>query len=288
MKKFFSFVKIEHTLFSLPMIYAGMALGIHANSRNGIILSSAFIFRQAMLILGAATTARTVGFAMNRIVDRHIDGKNPRTASRELPSGTMKLNQAITILVIALVFYFLFAASINGLCLLLSPVPIIVFGIYPFMKRFTSLSHFGLGASLALGPLGAYFAVRPEIHGAIPAILLSFFTWLWASGFDIIYSTSDEAFDKREGLFSLPSKFGSDRALQISGAIHAISFLALAVVYLVAFRGSVIAAVLLLLAGFLLYLEQKKSSDVNLAFFKINAVLGFVVLLFVIVGVWTV
>ncbi len=154
------------------------------------------------------------------------------------------------------------------------------------MKRFTSLSHFGIGASLALGPLGAYFAVRPELSHALPAILLSLFTWLWTSGFDIIYSTSDEAFDKREGLFSFPARFGSRRALQWSGVIHAVSFFVLAAVYLVAFRGSLIAAALLLLAGFLLYLEQKKSSDVNLAFFKINAVLGFVVLLFVIVGVW--
>jgi 4-hydroxybenzoate polyprenyltransferase len=286
MKKFFSFVKIEHTLFSLPMIYAGMALGLDANRADGLVLDPGTIIQKAFLILGAATGARTVGFAVNRIVDRHIDAKNPRTAGRELPSGKMTIGQAFAILAVALIVLESCAAALNPLCLALSPIPLLVFSIYPFMKRFTSLSHFGIGASLALGPLGAYFAVRPELSRALPAILLSLFTWLWTSGFDIIYSTSDEAFDKREGLFSFPARFGSRRALQWSGVIHAVSFFVLAAVYLVAFRGSLIAAALLLLAGFLLYLEQKKSSDVNLAFFKINAVLGFVVLLFVIVGVW--
>jgi 4-hydroxybenzoate polyprenyltransferase len=267
------------------MIYAGMAIGLHANSQVGIDFSSSAIFVKALLILGAATGARTIGFAMNRIVDRKIDAKNPRTSSRELPTGKMKLSQAYTVLFAALILYIASAASLNSLCLILSPIPLVVFGVYPFMKRFTSLSHFGVGASLGLGPLGAYFAVRPNIDGAVPALLLSVFTFLWASGFDIIYSTSDEAFDKREGLFSLPARLGSRKALRWSGIIHFASFLVLIAVYYVAFRGSILAGVLLLVAGLLLYLEQKKSSDVQLAFFKINAVLGFVVLLFVIVGV---
>jgi 4-hydroxybenzoate polyprenyltransferase len=283
MKKFFSFVKIEHTLFSLPMIYSGMALGIHANRLSGI--ASPGWVSTGLLILGAATGARTTGFALNRIVDRHIDAKNPRTAIRDLPTGRMKLREAYAVLIAGLVLYFSCAASLNSLCLALSPIPIAVFSIYPFMKRFTSLAHFGLGASLALGPLGGYFAVRPTLDGVLPAALLSLFTWCWASGFDIIYSTSDEVFDKKEGLYSLPAKFGSRRALQISAVIHFTSFLVLSAVYLAAFRGSVTAGILLILAGLLLYLEQKKSSDVELAFFKINAVLGFVVLLFVIVGV---
>ena len=283
MKKFFSFVKIEHTLFSLPMIYSGMALGIHANSLTGA--QSRGWIGMGLLILGAATGARTTGFALNRIIDRHIDAKNPRTAIRDLPSGRMKLREAYWVLVAGIVLYFSCAAALNPLCLALSWVPIAVFIIYPFMKRFTSFAHFGLGTSLALGPLGAYFAVRPTLDGALPAALLSLFTWFWASGFDIIYSTSDEAFDKREGLFSLPAKFGSRRALQVSAVIHFTSFLVLSAVYLAAFRGSITAGILLMVAGLLLYLEQRKSSDVELAFFKINAVLGVVVLLFVIVGV---
>ncbi|MDP4200678.1 MAG: 4-hydroxybenzoate octaprenyltransferase [Bacteroidota bacterium] len=283
MSKFFSFVKIEHTLFSLPVIFAGMALGLHANQLSGVALPNLWI--KIPLILGAATGARTIGFAVNRIVDRHIDARNPRTQMRELPSGRMKLRDAYLVLVSGIMLYVGCAAGLNWLCLLLAPIPAAVFGLYPFLKRFTSLAHVGLGASLALGPLGGYFAVRPSLDGALPAILLSLFTWTWAAGFDIIYSTSDEAFDRKEGLHSLPARFGSKLALQISSAAHFAAFLLLVIVYLAAFRGSVTAAVLLLIAGLLLYLEQRKSANVELAFFKINAIIGFVVLLFVIVGV---
>jgi 4-hydroxybenzoate polyprenyltransferase len=286
MNKFFSFVKIEHTLFSLPMIYAGMAFGVYATHAAGQAVPQTWdLIRSGIFILLAATGARTIGFALNRIIDRHIDAKNPRTANRDLPSGRMSLKEAYGVMIVALVIYFGSAAMLNSLCLELSPIPLAVFCIYPFMKRFTVFAHFGVGASLALGPLGGYFAVRPTLDGALPAILLSLFTWCWVSGFDIIYATADEQFDKKEGLFSMPSRFGSRRALQISAFIHVVSFLLLVGVYLAAFRGSVIALVLLLVSGMLLYLEQKKSTDVELAFFKINAVLGFVVFLFVVIGV---
>lgn len=286
MKKFFSFVKIEHTLFSLPMIYAGMAFGLFATVAAGQPSPSVGeLIRSGIFILLAATGARTVGFALNRIIDRHIDARNPRTATRDLPSGRMSLKEAYGVLVAGLVIYFASAAMLNSLCLALSPIPLAVFAIYPFMKRFTVFAHFGVGASLALGPLGGYFAVRPTLEGALPAILLSLFTWCWVSGFDIIYATADEQFDKKEGLYSMPSRFGSARALQISAIIHIISFALLVGVYATAFAGSVLALILLVVSGLLLYLEQKKSTDVELAFFKINAVLGFVVFLFVIVGV---
>jgi 4-hydroxybenzoate polyprenyltransferase len=287
MKKYFSFVKIEHTLFSLPVIYAGMALGYLAIAKNNEALpSNISLWQTAGWILLAATGARTVGFAMNRIVDRHIDARNPRTAIRDLPSGRMNLRQAYGVLVTGTICYLLAAMQLNSLCLILSPIPLAVFCIYPFLKRYTILAHFGVGLSLALGPLGGYFAIRPTIDIAIlPVVFLTFFTWLWVSGFDIIYSTSDEEFDKREGLFSFPAKFGKKKALQYSGIIHIVAFALLAGLYFSAFYGSIIVAVLLLAAGYLLYLEQKKADDVELAFFKINAVLGFVVFTFVIIGV---
>jgi 4-hydroxybenzoate polyprenyltransferase len=116
-------------------------------------------------------------------------------------------------------------------------------------------------------------------------MLLTFFAWAWTAGFDIIYSTADEDFDRKEGLHSLPAKLGSKRALKVSGYIHFAAFLLLVSIYLAAFTGSLVAAVLLLVAGLLLYLEQRKASDIELAFFKINAALGFVVFLFVMIGV---
>jgi 4-hydroxybenzoate polyprenyltransferase len=283
MHKVFSFVKIEHTLFSLPMIYSGVALGVHANTIAGVQTEA--IWAKSLLILGAATGARTIGFAINRIVDRHIDAKNPRTKSRDLPSGRMKLREAYLVLSAAVVLYVACAWALNPLCLMLAPIPAAVFVVYPYLKRFTSLAHLGIGASLALGPLGGYFAVRPTLDGALPAMLLTFFAWAWTAGFDIIYSTADEEFDRNAGLHSLPAKLGSAKALKVSGYIHFAAFLLLVSIYLAAFTGSLVAAILLLVAGLLLYLEQRKASDIELAFFKINAALGFVVFLFVMIGV---
>ncbi len=287
MKKYFSFVKIEHTLFSLPVIYAGMALGYLAIIKNGEVApETVSLWKIGTWILAAATGARTVGFAMNRIVDRHIDAKNPRTAIRDLPTGRMNIRQAYGVLVAGVVLYILSASQLNTLCLYLSPIPLLVFCIYPFLKRFTVFAHFGVGLSLALGPLGGYFAMRPIIDASIvPIIFLTLFTWLWVSGFDIIYSTSDEEFDKREGLFSFPSKFGKRKALKYSGAIHIVAFTLLIGLYVSAFYGSIIVGVLTLVAGYLLYLEQSKADDVELAFFKINSILGFVIFTFVIIGV---
>lgn len=284
MRKFFSFVKIEHTLFSLPVIFSGMALAV--NSFDGMEApSSSALWVIGAWILIAATGARTVGFAMNRIIDRHIDARNPRTVIRDLPSGRMSLKEGYAVMLVGAIIYFVAAWQLNPLCLALSPIPLAVFMIYPYMKRFTSLAHFGVGASLALGPLGAFLAVRPDISAAMPAILLSLFTWCWVTGFDIIYSTADEQFDKKEGLHSLPSKLGSAAALKVSGVLHVVAFVILCTLYFTAFRGAWIPALLLIIAGILLYLEQKKATDVELAFFKINAVLGFVVFGFVLVGV---
>ena len=245
MKKYFSFVKIEHTLFSLPVIYAGMALGYLALIKNGeTIPNTSSLWLIGTWILIAATGARTVGFAMNRIVDRHIDAKNPRTAIRDLPTGRMNIRQAYGVLFVGVVIYLLAALQLNSLCLILSPIPLAVFCIYPFLKRFTIFSHFGVGLSLALGPLGGYFAVRPVIDNTIlPVVFLMLFTWLWVSGFDIIYSTSDEEFDKREGLFSFPSRFGKKRALQYSGIIHIFAFALLAGLFFSAFYGSIVVAI---------------------------------------------
>jgi len=263
-----------------------MALALRVQiDRGEPLASTSELVIKGLWILVAATGARTVGFALNRIIDRHIDARNPRTAMRDLPAGRMTLREGYTVLLIGLGLYFLAAASLNTLCLALSPIPLVVFVGYPWLKRFTSLVHFGIGLSLAFGPLGAYFAIRPNIHGALPAVLLSLFTWMWVSGFDIIYSTSDEEFDRKEGLFSLPATLGAKRALWVSGFAHVVAFLLLLGLYLATFRGSTLALLLLGVCGLLLYLEQAKASDVELAFFKINAVLGFVVFCFVIIGV---
>jgi 4-hydroxybenzoate polyprenyltransferase len=237
-----------------------------------------------MLVLLAAVSARLVAMSLNRIIDREIDKRNPRTASRELPAGTLKLISAWMLIVICAAIYFTVAYSISRFCLLLSPLPLAVFVIYPYMKRFTPFAHFGVGAGLSMAPLGGWFAaqtytgtfVYSSLYDLLPGILLTLFTILWGTGFDIIYSTLDEEFDKKENLYSFPSRFGKEKALQYSALLHFLSFGVLTALYVVSIK-SIIAFPALMLSGFLLYLEQKKSNDVELAFFKINAVLGFVV-----------
>jgi len=275
-KKFLSFVKIEHTLFSLPLIYAGVLLA----SRDTVPPLKVLI-----LVLTAATGARTVAFALNRIIDRETDRRNPRTSSRPLPSGTMTLAEALGVMVTALALYVGSAYLLSDFCLIMSPVPLLVFILYPFMKRYTPLAHFGVGLGLAMGPLGGWFAVSPSFDHLFAPALLSVFTLFWVAGFDIIYSTLDEEFDKRESLYSFPVRFGKVIALRFSAVFHAVAFAILVVLFFYSLR-SLLAAPLLLVTGYLLYLEQKEAEDVELAFFKINAVAGFAVFAMVLVGVY--
>lgn len=276
MKKFFSFVKIEHTLFSLPLIYSGVMLAARDTMPPLRIL---------LLVLTAATGARTVAFALNRILDRRIDARNPRTAGRDLPSGRMTLTEGLGVMFAGLALYFGSAWLISVFCFILSPIPLAVFVLYPLMKRFTPLAHFGVGLGLAMGPLGGWFAMSPTLENLATPALLCLFTLFWVAGFDIIYATLDEEFDRKESLFSFPSRFGRVRALRFSALFHLAAFAFLiALFFQSAF--SLIALPLLALTGWLLFLEQRKAEDVELAFFKINAVAGFCVFVMVLVGVW--
>ena len=276
MKKFFSFVRIEHTLFSLPLIYSGVLLG----SKNG-----APPLRILLLVLAAATGARTVAFALNRIIDRQIDGRNPRTAMRDLPSGRMTLWEAAWVTVTGLALYGGSAWLISDFCFMLSPIPLIIFVVYPTMKRYAPLAHFGVGLGLAMGPLGGWFAVSPSFENLLPPALLSVFTLFWVAGFDIIYSTLDENFDREESLYSFPALFGRRTALRFSALFHLVAFGVLVALFFTSVF-SLLALPLLLLTGCLLYLEQRKAEDVELAFFRINSVAGFVVLCMVLIGVY--
>ena len=266
------FVKIEHTLFSFPMLLSGALL-----ARDDITI------RVFLLILVAGTGARITALSLNRILDRHIDGDNPRTKNRELPGGTMKLTEACLVTSLGTALYLTAAYLISPSCLAWSPLPLAVFVTYPLLKRFTMWAHLGVGAGLAMGPLGAWYAVNLGFDNPIPIMLLTLFTFFWVTGFDIIYATLDEEFDRSYGLNSLPARLGRHRALNISFAFRLAAFLLLCLLYWVALEG-IITAILLLVIGYLLYLEHRKADNVDLAFFKINAIVGFLVLIFVSVG----
>ena len=273
LKTYSRFVKIEHTLFSFPLLLSG-----------ALLAEEALTWRVFMLILLAGTGARTAALGMNRILDRAIDRRNPRTAGRELPSGQMTLAEASLVTGLGATVYLGAAFLISPKCLLFSPIPLGIFLLYPLMKRFTMWAHLGVGASLAMGPLGAWYAVQLDFHDYPRVLLLCLFTLFWVAGFDIIYAMLDVDFDRSDGLYSLPSRLGKKRALAVSFAFHVVAFLLLGVLYWTSMEGSV-AAVLLVAIASLLLLEHRKASSVELAFFKINAVIGFVVLGFVWAGV---
>jgi 4-hydroxybenzoate polyprenyltransferase len=270
------FVKMEHTLFSLPLLFSGAVLA------GGRLPS----WRLSGLIIAAGFGARTAAFAFNRIIDRRIDQQNPRTSDRELPSGKMTLLEAWGVGLAGTAIYVWAAGAIAPLCLLLSPIPLAVFLIYPMLKRFTPLAHFGVGAADALAPLGGWLAVRQSFADVGPALWLGAFTFFWVSGFDVIYATLDERFDRAQGLQSLPARLGKLKALRISGLLHGLAFLSLCMLYAETLRTPVALATLAAI-GALLVLEHRLSDDVDLAFFKINAVLGFGILGFVSAGLRT-
>lgn len=275
LKNYSNFIKFEHTLFSLPLIFAGTFLAAKG-------LPS---WKLLVLIILAGTGARTAALAINRILDRKIDASNPRTEDRELPSGKISLSKAYIITLLGLLLYFISAYLICDLVLYLSPIPLVVFIIYPLMKRFTPLCHFGVGLGLALAPLGGYVAVTCSLNGILPAVVLALFSLCWVSGFDIIYATLDEGFDRRSGIYSMVSVYGRDIALIISSALHQSAFFFVAFLYFYMFK-TIVAGVFLIIIGALLFLEHKKSENVDLAFFKINILVGFAVFLFVLSGIY--
>ncbi len=256
------------------MIYSGVFLASKEQPAVSLLV----------LVLTAAIGARLVAMTLNRIIDRRIDKLNPRTVNRELPSGTMKLKESYAVLIFGLILYLLSAKLISDFCFYLSPIPLVIFAIYPYLKRFTPLAHFGVGLGLAMGPLGGFFAVTGSMNRFGEALLLPLFNLFWATGFDIIYSTLDEEFDKKAGLYSFPSRFGKKKALNISGALHVAAFVVLAALVVISLK-ALIALPFLLLSGFLLWLEQRKAEDVELAFFKINIVVGFSILIMVMVSI---
>jgi 4-hydroxybenzoate polyprenyltransferase len=205
------FTKIEHTLFSLPLIFTGAWLGAgHGWPSISVIF----------LIILAATGARIFGMSFNRIFDRHIDALNPRTAGRELPAGVMDVPSALMIGIVGLAVYLTACLLLGKWCLWLSPIPLIPLLVYSLLKRYTVLCHFGIGLCLALAPLGAFVAAAGHPRLTTEVVLFSEFVFFWLSGADIIYAILDVESDRQTGIHSLPARLGIDEALMVSGMSH--------------------------------------------------------------------
>ncbi|MBZ0270380.1 putative 4-hydroxybenzoate polyprenyltransferase [bacterium] len=274
MRRLLDFVKFEHTVFSVPVLLAGAFLGA-----RGVPPAMTLVW-----ILVAGTGARTLAMALNRIADRGIDARNPRTASRELPSGRLSLGAAWGVAAAGAAAFGLAVANLPPLCAKLLPIPLAIFALYPLMKRFTPLAHFGVGAGLGFGPIGAYVAVTGHLVPDGGSFLLALFTWAWVSGFDIIYATLDEDFDRAEGLHSLPSAIGRRGALVVAAAVHVAAVAAL-VLLTARYAASPVSWGLCAVTAGLLAVEHWQAHRVDLAFFHINAVVAFVVFALVWTGV---
>lgn len=212
--KYLRLVKFSHTIFAMPFALVGYFLGV---AHLG-----AFSFRSFALVIVAMVLARTSAMGFNRIVDRRFDAANPRTASREIPSGEVSLTGAWSLVVASILGFVVVAGLLNPLCLWLSPVALVVILGYSLTKRFTSLCHLVLGVGLGIAPVAAYIAVTGEFSTA--TLSLGFLVMSWCSGFDIIFALQDVEFDRSQGLNSIPAKLGIRNGLILSALLHAITF----------------------------------------------------------------
>jgi 4-hydroxybenzoate polyprenyltransferase len=203
-----SLVRIEHTVFALPFAYVGAFLAV--DGWPGL----ASVFWVTVAMVGA----RTLAMALNRLVDAELDARNPRTATRELPSGALTRVQVLGLSAAALAVFLVAISQLDPIVRLLWPIPVAMFVVYPYLKRFTWLCHFWLGACLALAPIGAWLAVSgtaPWEAWAIGGAVL-----LWVAGFDLFYSLFDLEHDRDEGLHSWAVRFGERGVFRGARALH--------------------------------------------------------------------
>ena len=260
----FKFTKIEHTAFSLPLVIAGCWIGSEGRLPSLAVL---------LLVVAAAVGARIFGMSSNRIFDRALDSRNPRTASRELPSGQMSVRMALAVASAGLAIYLAACTALGGWCLILSPVPLIPLLGYSLLKRFTIFCHFGIGLCLALAPIGAYVATTNDIRLSTSILFFGVFVFFWLSGADIIYALLDIQSDVAEGVHSLPAALGPVKALGISAACEIAACSALAAVCFLMDGGGASAGALLLSAAAMLMMYLP-GIPVPMRFFPISTAAG--------------
>lgn len=206
-------IKFEHSIFALPFAMLGMMWGSQSIDGNGWPGGA-----KVLWIVVAMVSCRSAAMAFNRIADRDIDAKNPRTRMRALPAGLLKLRQVNLFLLGSIAIFVLAAAMLNPLALALSPIALLVTLGYSLSKRFTPLCHLILGLSLGIAPAAAWIGVTGKLDTAV--LWLTAAVMGWTAGFDVIYSLQDEEFDREQGLFSLPQSLGKARALMVSRGLH--------------------------------------------------------------------
>jgi 4-hydroxybenzoate polyprenyltransferase len=274
LRRLLSLVKIEHTLFALPLALTGSILAARGMPS----------LRVLVLVALAFAGARTAAMAFNRLADRHLDALNPRTSDREIPSGKINVFQAWALVLVAVGTYFLAALALNRVCFYLSPVALTILLAYSYTKRFTWLCHFFLGLCLGLAPVAGWLAVRGGVEWT--PVVLGIGVLFWVAGFDVIYACQDVEFDREVKLHSVPAWLGTGTALRFAGLAHVAAICLFMLAGTLADLNWPFYLLSLVTCG-LLYWEHRllhpnDLSRLDIAFFNVNSMVSFSLL----VAVW--
>ncbi len=255
-------IEFEHTILALPFAYLGTILAAGG-------MPSVSIFAWVTVAMVAAGTA---AMSFNRYIDRHIDARNPRTASRPLPAGRLRPGSVLLTALLSLVVLIVAASQLNRLCLLLSPLAVVALVGYSYTKRWTPLCHLALGLTNAIAPAGGWLAVRPSFE--VPMLVLALAVAAWIGGFDILYACQDVDFDRREGLHSVPADYSVGQAFVAARLLHLLMVAALLVLGPMLGLGWPYYAGLIATCALLVYEHSLVNPDdlskINVAFFNVN------------------
>ena len=271
-------IKFEHTVFALPFAYIAMVLAA-GGWPGGWTVGWA---------TAAMVGARTCAMATNRVVDRHIDARNPRTAARHLPTGALRVGELKLLAAVGAALLLVAAAMLNPLCVALAPLALVFLVGYSYTKRFTWTSHWILGFTDGLAAAGGWIAVRGAFEA--PAFLLWFALTVWIAGFDLIYACQDVEVDRAQGLHSVPARFGVPAALAAARLNHALTAVALALLGWLTGLGLLYWLGWVAVVGLLVYehslVSPRDLSRLDLAFFNVNGYIALIVLASVVGGLW--
>lgn len=270
-------VRFQHTVFALPFALAGALLARHAVPS----------LERLLWIVLAMAGARSLAMALNRLIDARIDGLNPRTAGRELPSGRLRRGQVVVFAAVSLGILLLAVSQLPPLTWYLWPIPVAAFVIYPYTKRFTWACHIVLGLTIGMAPVGGWIAVTGTIDPA--AIVLGAGVAAWIAGFDVIYALLDVDFDRQHGIHSIPARFGATGALWFARGSHLAAIALLAAGGLMAGAGAIYLLGIVVIAIILGYenaiVRPADPASIQKAFGSANALISVVYLAFVLAEV---
>ena len=248
---YLSFIRFSHSVFALPFALTGALLAWRI---------APFHWRHILWVIVAMVSARSAAMGFNRLVDARMDALNPRTAAREIPTGALSRREATLFVVIASLIFMFAATALNPLCGMLSPLALLIVFWYSIAKRYTSYTQAFLGLAMAVAPVGGWLAAGGPI-GAPEPWLLGLAIGLWVGGFDILYACQDVEFDRAHGLNSIPVRFGVERSLRISRAMHIATIACMSWLGVLVGLGAIYFVGVALVAALLFYEQSLVSAD---------------------------